>query len=289
MGIRRNLKMIILSCVCAVAGAHTGLAQGTGNLPDLPPVSSAAASKTVLALTAASSETAPVIEKGLRWRVFSDQADLYGNHALVSESDDGKVFLTLDPGGYIVHVAYGLASATRHIILGNTATAERLTLDAGALQLNGMVGDVEIASNELEFEIRRIVEGGEQLVAEHILPQQIVRINTGAYQITSIYGKANARIVSEITVQPGKLSIATVHHKAGRVQLKLMSNGTALEGASWSILTPGGDAVSEDQSSPEAILTAGEYIAVARLNGKIFQQNFTISSGEEKQALVNAE
>ncbi len=285
--------IIALLALGLFAHGHAG-AQETPPPPaasfnsDLPPVSPAAPSKTVLALTAGFGEKLPLIERGVKWRVFSDQSDLFGNYALVAESDDAKLFLTLDPGGYIVHVTYGLTSTTRHIILGNTALAERINLEVGALRLTGMVGDVEISQNELEFEVSRLEENGEQIVADNIQPQQIVRLEAGTYQITSIYGKANARVVSEVVVQPGKLIEATVHHKAGRVNLKLGEDAPTGD-IVWSILTPGGDTVSEDTLGSSVVLAAGDYTALARVDGKNFQKDFSIVAGEEQDIIVDAQ
>ena len=55
---------------------------------------------------------------GLRWRVFGAQADPDGSHPLIVESGLAQPTLTIPPGDYVVHVAFGLASAAKRVTLG---------------------------------------------------------------------------------------------------------------------------------------------------------------------------
>lgn len=260
-----------------------------GRPQTLAPVSPGSMTKTVLSLSARFAEGADAIGTGLRWRIFADQADLNGNHALVFESTDAKPFITLDPGGYIVHVSYGLASDTRHIVLGTEAVSEDVVLNAGALRFAGTVGGSQIPASNLSFEIHRTDGTGEELIGE-VKAGEIVRLKAGAYQVTSTYGEANAKIISEVRVEPGKLTDAAVLHKAGTVDLRLLNtSGTEITDATWSILTPGGDVVSETLATRSGVVLAeGEYIAVARHEGRLFQQPFEIRSGKAARIDVPA-
>jgi hypothetical protein len=255
----------------------------------LAPVSPGSQTKTVLSLSALFFENSAVIESGLRWRIFSDQSDLNGNHALVAEITEAKPFVTLDPGGYIVHVSYGLASATRPVVLGTESVSESIVLNAGALRFSGSVGDTAIPPDELTFEIHRADGLNEELIGT-VKAGQILRLKAGAYQVTSTYGQANAKIISEVRVEPGKLTEAAVLHKAGRVDLRLLGIGGAeVPDATWSILTPGGDVVSETLATiKDVILAEGEYVAVARYDGKTFQQPFEVQSGRAAHVDVAA-
>lgn len=246
----------------------------------LSPVSPGSLTKTVLSLQALYFENSAPIASGLRWRVFSDQPDLNGNHALVTEATEAKPFVTLDPGGYIVHVAYGLAAATRHVVLGTQSVSEEIVLNAGALRFSGAVGDKAIPLGDLSFEIHREENGHEELVGE-VKAGQILRLKSGSYQVTSTYGTVNAKVVSEVRVEPGKLTEASVLHKAGRVDLRLVApNGAEIGDATWSLLTPGGDVVAETLTElKDVILNEGDYVAIARQNGTIFSQEFKVQSG----------
>jgi hypothetical protein len=139
---------------------------------------------------------------------------------------------------------------------------------------------MKIPDADLNFEIHRSDGTTEELIGE-VKAGQILRLKAGAYQITSTYGQANAKIISEIRVEPGKLIEASVLHKAGKVDLRLLSNsGAEVADATWSILTPGGDIVSETLSElKDFVLAEGEYVAVARYDGRIFQKPFEVRSG----------
>jgi hypothetical protein len=245
----------------------------------LAPFSPGSQTKTVLTLSALFFDKSAAIETGLRWRIFADQPDLNGNHALVFEGIEAKPFITLDPGGYIVHVVYGLASATRHVVIGTESVSEEIALNVGALRFTGTVGNKTIPSSELNFEIHRADSNTEELVAQ-VKAGELLRLKAGAYQVTSTYGQTNARVISEVRVEPGKLTEAAVLHKAGRVDLRLISNGKEIPEATWSLLTPGGDVVSESlPTSRDLVLAEGEYVAVARYDGRIFQKQFEVHSG----------
>lgn len=246
----------------------------------LAPFSPGSQTKTVLSLSALFAEGGPEIESGVHWRIFADQPDYNGNHALVFETNDAKAFVTLDPGGYIVHVAYGIAADTRHIVLGTEAVSEEIVLNAGALRFTGTSGKQQLAADALSFDIHRTDATGEQLVS-HAKAGQIVRLNAGLYQITSTYGKANAKVQSEVRVEPGKLTDAAVLHKAGRVDLRLLgTSGTEVSDATWSILTPGGDIIVEKlEELSGVVLAEGDYTAVARYEGNIYQKDFEVVAG----------
>jgi hypothetical protein len=256
------------------------------DLPDarrnqtLSPVSPGSLTKTVLSLSALYFEKSAAIENGLRWRVFSDQPDVNGNYALVLEATDAKPFVPLDPGGYIVHVSYGLAAATRHIVLGTQSVSEEIVLNAGALRFSGTIGDKTIPASDLAFEIQRSDGTKEELVGT-VRAGQILRLKAGSYQVTSTYGQINAKVVSEVRVEPAKLTEASVMHKAGKVDLRLVApNGADINGATWSLMTPAGDPVAETLTDlKNVILNEGDYVAYARHDGAIFSQEFKVQSG----------
>lgn len=256
-----------------------------GNAPRLPipgTVSPAAQTKTVLA-TAALFTKGKVIPNGLHWRVFSDQSDLNGNFPLVAESRDAQPLFTIDPGGYVVHVTYGLAAATEHVVLGSAAESIDINLDAGALRLTGEVNDKIINQQNLVFQILKNEGGVEHSVLDEARPGQIIRLAAGSYQIASTYGNANSRIQIDLNVEAGKITDATINHKAATVRLKLTKAKTdvALSDTAWSILTPGGDPVTTSVGAvPELILAEGDYVAVAQHSGQSVQREFTVRTGE---------
>ncbi len=99
----------------------------------------------------------------------------------------------------------------------------------------------------------------------------------GTYHIVSNYGDANAIVRSDIRVQVGKLTDATVTHRAAIITLKLVSErgGEARANTQWSVLTPGGDVIKESIGAfPRVILAEGDYRAVARNDNRTYEREF---------------
>ena len=152
--------------------------------------------------------------------------------------------------------------------------------------LNAVSGnDMRIPRGELSFSIfsSDVKEDGERaLVVADVKPETVVRLNSGTYHVVSNYGSVNAVIRADIQVEAGKLTEATIQHRAAKLTLKLVSEpgGEAIADTAWSILTSSGDVVSESVGAfPTLVLAEGEYTAIARNNEKIYQRNFTVSAG----------
>ncbi len=74
------------------------------------------------------------IRSALTWRVFDARADAEGAHALIAESQDATPSFSLPDGDYIVHVACGLAGATRQITVYGAPITEKVAMNAGGAQ-----------------------------------------------------------------------------------------------------------------------------------------------------------
>ncbi|OHV85297.1 hypothetical protein [Ensifer sp. LCM 4579] len=230
----------------------------------------------------------PAVESGLTWRVFSPIPDSDGKLPLLATSEGGSTAFNLVPGEYFVNVAFGRAGATRKIRVPEQGTIDKqvLILDAGGVMLNAVSGsDVRIPPNELSFSIYSsdVKEDGERaLIVADVKPDTVVRLSAGTYHVVSDYGSVNAVIRADIQVEAGKLTEATIQHRAAKLTLKLVSEpgGEAIADTAWSILTSSGDVVSESVGAfPTLVLAEGGYTAVARNKDKIYQRDFTVKAG----------
>ena len=126
---------------------------------------------------------------GLRWRVFGSHADPDGSHPLIVESGQAQPTLTIPPGDYVVHVAFGLASAAKRVTLGAEVRSERLTLSAGALRIEGTLSDAPIDPSKLSLAIyvpqNRNPLG--KLVYAKGKAGDIIGLPEGSYHIVSTY------------------------------------------------------------------------------------------------------
>ena len=258
-----------------------------------PPVASAP-SQAVLSLTARYGKDMPVINGGLVWRVFSDRPDETGTFKMIREEHGATPNLVLPPGSYVVHVAFGLVSAVRAVTLKSETDRESFVLPAGGLRIEGRVGASKIPQNQISFAIYKgsQFEVGERAsLVPSVAAGDVVLIPEGTYYIVSNYGDANSVVRSDIRVQAGKLTDVTVTHRAAVITLKLVSDkgGEALANTAWSVITPGGDVIKESIGAfPRVILAEGEYRAIAKNEGKVFERPFNVVNGVDGEVEVVA-
>jgi hypothetical protein len=252
------------------------------------------AGKVALALSARFGKNAPPIDGGLTWRVYAAKPDTTGAFRLIKEDKSPSPTLVLPAGAYIVHVGFGLATAVKPVTLSGLTVHEDFDLPAGALRMEGRVGDARIPNGQISFDVYKgsqFEPGDRRPIAEHVLTGGVVVVPEGIYYIVSNYGDANAVVRSDIRVQAGKLTDITINHRAAAITLKLVSEkgGEALANTAWSVLTPGGDVIKESIGAfPRVILTEGEYRAIARNEGKVYEREFKVVAGVDGDVEVLA-
>lgn len=216
------------------------------------------------------------ITSGLHWRIYSDRPDPNGVHRLVREDRTSAPSLALPAGGYIVHVAFGLASAVKSVQLRDQPVHELFEIPAGGLRLEGRVGDARIPPGQISFEIYRGSQfdpGEKRPLISNVMTGDVVLLNEGTYFIVSKYGDGNAVVRSDIRVQAGKLTDVTVTHRAAAIMLKLVARkgGEALADTEWAVVSPAGDVIAETKGAfPRVILAEGEYRVIARKDNKVY-------------------
>jgi hypothetical protein len=234
------------------------------------------------------------ITNGLDWRIYTDRPDKTGRMHLLKEDKSATPTFILPPGGYVVHVSLGLASATRHVRLRGETVRQVFDIAAGGIRLEGRVGDVRIPPAQIAFDIypgSQFDPGDKRPITAHVMTGEVVVVPSGTYHIVSNYGDANAVIRSDIRVQAGKLTDVTVTHHAAIITLKLVSErgGEALANTAWSVLTPGGDVIKESIGAfPRFILAEGDYRVIARNDNKVFERTFKVQSGVDGEVEVQA-
>jgi len=253
------------------------------------------AGQVALALSARFGKDAPPIAGGLTWRVFSAKPDANGSYRLVKEDKSPTPTLVLPAGRYIVHVGFGLATAVKPVNLLGPTVHQEFDLPAGALRMEGRVGNVRIPPGQISFDVYKgsQFEPGSDRgpIAEHVATGSVVVVPAGTYYIVSNYGDANSVVRSDIRVEAGKLTDITVTHRAAAITLKLVTEkgGEALANTAWSVLTPGGDVIKESIGAfPRVILAEGEYRAIARNEGKVYEREFKVVTGVDGDVEVLA-
>jgi hypothetical protein len=263
-------------------------------VPALPPATASTPGQGVLALTARYGKDLPVINNGLIWRVFADRPDETGTFKLIREERGATPNIVLPPGSYVVHVSLGLVSAVRPVTLKADTDRESFLLPAGGLRIEGRVGTSKIPQNQISFSIYKgsQFEVGERApMVPSVAAGDVVLLPEGTYYIISNYGDANSVVRSDIRVQASKLTDVIITHRAAVITLKLVSDkgGEALANTAWSVITPGGDVIKESIGAfPRVVLSEGEYRAIAKNEGKVFERPFNVVNGVDGEIEVVA-
>ena len=264
------------------------LRPGTAVMPMVP------AGQVALSLSARFGKELGAIGGGLDWRVYAAKAEPGGRYKLVKEDKTASPTLVLPAGNYIVHVDFGLATAVKPVSLRGPAVREEFDLPAGGLRIEGRVGNARVPPNQISFDVYKgsqFEPGDRRPIAERIQTGAVIVVPEGTYYIVSNYGDANATVRSDIRVQAGKLTDVTVNHRAAAITLKLVGEkgGEALANTAWSVLTPGGDVIKESIGAfPRVILAEGEYRAIARNEGKVYEREFKVVPGVDGDVEVLA-
>jgi hypothetical protein len=292
------------------APAHAAPSGATPAAAVPVPEPAPAAAKSLLYLSAYFSNDTQPVKAGIHWRVFDEHAADDGTHPLVAESTDPAPTLSLPDGDYVVHAAFGLAAATKRVVIAGRPNVSKLALNAGALRISGVIGDKPIPPDRLSISVyvpeRTNAEA--KLVADNVSSGEVVLLPEGNYHIVSTYldtvgvgslepaGKdgnaSNSVVTADIRVQTGKLMDTTLRHRAAVLTLKLVNapNGEALADTTFTILTPGGDVIRELIGAfPSLVLAEGEYVAIARHGGVTYQSNFKVQSGLDRDVEIVAQ
>lgn len=242
-------------------------------------------------LMAQITENGGVIPDGLVWRIFDTKTDTNGELALAAKSDDATATLSLPPGEYVIHVAYGRAQASDTLTVAPGQNSKSVILDAGALRLNAAItGDVPIPINLLRFDVfADDTENDRAMVAEGLSANDILTLNAGTYHVVSHFGSINALVRADLRVEPGELTDATLYHRAAQVAFKLVSEpgGEAIADIEWTVKTAEGETVFTNLGAfPSTVLGEGDYLVLAKRGEDVFNREFQVQPGPAREIEV---
>jgi hypothetical protein len=281
---RTLLGLLALPLSAALAVAQTPLA-----LPPVPAPGATAERSTVQLSAVFAGEQRPV-QSGLIWRLYEEKLD-GSQPTLVEKSTAPTPSFSVRPGNYVVHAAYGFAGSSRRIAVQSGLVVERLAISAGALKVGGAIGETPIAANRLAVSVYVPIGSNSEgrLVVGNVRGGEVVRLPEGTYHVVSTYGESNAITRADLSVEAGRMTEATLNHRAATVTLKLVAaaGGDAFAGTAFSVLTPGGDVIREAIGAfPSVTLAEGDYVLIARHEGQVYTREFKVESGLDRDIEV---
>jgi hypothetical protein len=253
----------------------------------VPPTTGAPAPVT---LTAYLTEGGAPMTSGVVWRIFEGRATKDGSYKLLLSLREPQPTVELNPGEYLINIAYGRANLTKKIgVWPQNPLKEDFVVNAGGLRINPTLAHQPIqAEHLLKFELYADTQdqfGARQKVLDNMRPGIVIRLNSGIYHVVSTYGDANSTVSTDVVVEPGKITEAGIDHDAGKVTLKLVQRpgGEAAADTRWIIYNVGGEVIKESAGAfPSHILAAGEYRVAAEHGGLQYAGAFTVAPGDNK-------
>ena len=203
-----------------------------------------------LALSAVLAKDGQTLTSGLIWRIYDGRVHDDGSYKLLQTIRDPRVTATLPGGEYLVNASYGRANVTKRLtVWPDKRLDDVFNLNAGGLRLYATLAKQPLLSEQsLTFDVyseesdqfgnrRKVIAGAKSGV--------VMRLNGGTYRIESTYGDSNAVIEADVSVEPGKLTEATIDHQAGKVTFRLVqkAGGEALADTIWNIYSEDGQLV----------------------------------------------
>jgi hypothetical protein len=298
--VRRTVWLAVAAALLPVpAQAQSPFGPGLG--PNLPspsitepglPSPSIGGEEAALALSAVLGGGERKLASGLAWRVYEDRSDGV-KPAIVARSSEAEPSLRLPAGAYVVTVTYGFASASKKVVMSGQPQSERLRVNAGALKLSGAIGDTRIPPGQIAFSVFVPIGTNSEgrLVRSGVKAGELLRLPEGTYHVVSTYGESNAIQRADLKVENGRVTDATLNHRAATVTLKLVASAgaEAFAGTAFSVLTPGGDTIREAIGAfPQVTLAEGDYVLIARHDGQVYTGEFKVESGLDRDVEVLA-
>jgi hypothetical protein len=274
-------------------GAPMGAPAETSVQRALPPPKPEPIVPVTVSFKARITEIGPQLQKGITWRVYDSKAGTDGQYRLISTHRESAPSASLLPGEYLVNVAYGLSNLTKKIKVEKEEIDETFVLNTGGLALRAVQPDGQpCTEGSVRFDILSDEEdqfGKRETILADAKPRTAIRLNAGAYHIVSLYGNANANVGVDVTVEPGRITEATIKHSGAKITFRLVqtAGGEALANTKWKILTSAGDTVKSNAGAlPTHILAAGSYAVVAEYGGLSYTRKFSIDPGDDQQIEV---
>jgi hypothetical protein len=245
-------------------------------------------------LTAILAKDTQTLTSGLAWRIYDGRVLDDGSYRLLHTLQDARPTMTLPGGDYLINAAYGRANVTKRVtVWPDKKTEDVFNLNAGGLRLYATLAKQPLFSEHaLTFGVYSEETdqfGNRRKVVPSAKSGVVLRLNSGTYRIESTYGDSNAVIEADVTVEPGKLTEATIDHQAGKVTFRLVQKpgGEALADTIWQIFASDGQLVKKSGGAfPSHVLAAGDYDVRVEHAGREFAAKFSVEAGDKKQVEV---
>lgn len=199
--------------------------------------------------------------QGVRWRIYSMDgtvADSVEAGSLVAESTVSPQSFTLPAGRYGVLAEHdGTRQQVSLVLEPGQVLRKPVRFGSGRVALRASLSETSApVRNPVQWQIRRIELGREQVVHEEIRPTWLVTLEHGDYEVSARYGDAN--VTETLRVRPGSTQTHTLDLSAGTARIFAVlppPGGPIQQTVAWEVFALG------SQSGEERRIAATESAA----------------------------
>ena len=135
--------------------------EGEAEDPQARPVPPTTGAPATVTLTAYLSEGSAPMTSGIVWRIFAGRPAKDGSYNLLQSLQEPQPTVELNPGEYLINIAYGRANLTKKIgVWPEKPVKEDFVVNAGGLRINATLARAPIrpstCSNSRSSQMRRI-------------------------------------------------------------------------------------------------------------------------------------
>lgn len=229
-------------------------------------------------------------ESGVAWTLFG-KADATGQRQQVAFSYDGRPFLRVDPGPYLLRAEAGSAVAEQELIVATGAPLEvKVILGSGSLKLAATVkaGEAPL-EKDLAWDILSPpdAEGDRKSAAFSYDPQPKVTIPAGKYLVRVRHGDAAGQ--AEVEVKAGEVTAVLISLESGVIKATaaMEEGGAALDkDLAWNVYGAADlegkreDIAFSYDAQPKFSLPAGTYTIQVIQGSAKASREVTVVAGE---------
>jgi hypothetical protein len=234
-----------------------------------------------LELSARLTDDGDLIELPINWTIRNMNGDT------VFSGNSPTADLSAPPGDYAVYIRYGSVKLDSTITLLETnRVMVSFVLNAGGLRILPRVKDIGLPTAKPLNRIYAL--GGKQngtLVAVNQIPGEILRLPEGDYRVESRFTEGNARAVTDVHVNAGRMSAIDIDHKAGVARLAFV--GSPQADVKWNVRNNEGQAIASTEGlNADIVLLPGTYTASAKVGSEVLSATFEIATGEARDIIL---
>lgn len=192
-------------------------------------------------------------------------------------------------------------------VVARQTTQDIINFNTGTITLQSILSadpSIHLKKN-ISYTIHRVLDvhqtgqgSGETQELKEVVKRNDATANfllkPGKYLVRGQYGQINAEVETEVTVIAGAAEVVTLRYEAGKVRLSLIDEGRNFpaQNVFWKIYTQ--DAIEDivwnsSRPTPELILAANTYKAVAEYKDKQYEQSFEVVPGGDISVQIQAQ